>query len=1083
MAEYFSRSFTASDGSTWGADSTGLWSRVFGSAFDALIYSNVGQAGASAAERGYRASGSVPTPDYKASADFVWKNAAGAGRVHGILLRISRDGDDAYSFEIDSNTGTTRARIRRRVGGSFADVVSWTTIGSVSSANLEAGVTVEARCQNQDGDEVALELFVQGSSILSTTDTNAAAILQGGGVGIYLGPNCLTDDVTTDNLSVSDFEDEATASPTELATGTALVVDSIHYSFAELEANRVRVERIRLSYGDDAPAEIADALRFENDSGILYTGAFVKLAIDGNVAASGRVRAVQTNVSPGEGHTFELAPPYRIAQDVIVSHPTTNAPRVAFNLDDDGDDEYESAKTGQTIGDVITWILDTFDDVEGGLRDQGAYPASGTGYTPAELANLTTEIPNLYVQGDVVRAIESLLAFTEYRLWIDPDTLEWHFYERNAGTLTEEDVDAQHVTASLSTDTDLNFTKVQIKGNKRETTQTTFTFDPNDLGGSTLLQGWDSGLESTHDAEKSFKNYDSGTVDTIGTSGGKVTMTPASPFSMVANEWNGCRVRFLDGDEAENQYDVEDGDSSDLTFTATSWINGGPANGDAFEIFGNIRNGGRANGYSEVGRRWKLADDSLGIPKDACVRLTVTQGKTRFTTKVFVEDAPEASGGDGQAVSGDLPAIGLINFTSPSTAPDGCDDGNPGDLPDSVQLEAPVFELDDPTVPTLTRPAAGFYGTAYAWDSGKWSGNGTAGKGDPNIQRTLALQVAGFDGSSAHVTAYTAFADAILKIYGPISREAVITKPGLDTTYLGLNRRVKLTSSSRTLEDRLWSDLDVLAVEYDPRANSTTIYAGTQAAGGYDAQSLVRSYEARNAADRLEKAREDLEQILECLQGRHGGGGDTGTPAPTYVPDCFVSTTDAAGNRTTLGDKRDEEVECEYSHPATGGTGSDTACSGVKKPVQDPTRLLANSDDFQDLSKVKGWYPENELGDLGANEYTSADLLCCVIEHISALWKYNYQLATALNHNHYQNDQEFQQIFLIIQQLETNDGNLQSCIDDLNNCMANKQDATMQTKCWATSTALKCPVVTSSYLPPCADYNTITPPTVDCYGA
>ena len=98
----------------------------------ALIYGNAGHCGTIAQERIFRATAFPQTPNHKALVTLTWKNAAGAGRIAGIALRASSDGLDAYLFELDSNVGAARVRIRRRRNGMVTDLTGWIDVSGLA---------------------------------------------------------------------------------------------------------------------------------------------------------------------------------------------------------------------------------------------------------------------------------------------------------------------------------------------------------------------------------------------------------------------------------------------------------------------------------------------------------------------------------------------------------------------------------------------------------------------------------------------------------------------------------------------------------------------------------------------------------------------------------------------------------------------------------------------------------------------------------------------------------------------------------------------------------------------------------------
>lgn len=1021
MATLWQRLFTASDGEAWTSDSSGGWTRI-GPAFDALIYGNRGQAGVTATERIYRCTSYVAPLNHKAELDAEWLNAAGAGRRVGVGMRVSADGDDGYFFELDSNVGTTRVRIRRRNGGSEADVTGagWTAIdGSpffVSATELNAGVTLKPRIETKDDGSVQLTFVVNDGSadheVLDVNDAGGSQLTSGGTLAVRLGPNWATSDLTIDNLKALDLEDEATATPTELGTGVALGIDGSWYSWEELRDAGIQVRTLRQTYGTDDVGGFGDSLLFEDQSGLLYPGAVVTMTIDGTVAAFGIIRQSGTSITEQEGHSFTLKGPKSLAQDVLLEHPDTGATTIAYNQDPESD-LFEPARSGLTVGEIIEDLLGLLAEGDGGLRSQLCYPATGDGWTPGELALLDVEIPDLQLSGSIVSAVESLLSFTSYVLFIEPDSLEWHFHLRNGGTSTAVSLDDDHVTAELDVDPDRNFTAVKITGSKPEATPTTLSTKD-----GTLSQGWDSALEASHDAERSFKDTDTGLVQSTGVDGSgylTVTVDPIGPpaYSMESGEWTLGKLAFTDGAEAGNSYPVSGNSGSDFVLGVSAWESGGPAPGDTFVVSGDLDGGGRSNGYKAVGRRWVPTDPNLEIAKGTCELLAeIEQGQTKVTTKIKLED--KLGDSTAQGVNTDLPAIGLINFTTPTDAPDGCNPGDAGAVADVTLPDLPVFDKTDPAVPTLRVPSSGFRGSSFTTDPAKWNGGGLPAKGDPRVQRVYPLSIPEYKGTAAQDAAFTKLADSILEIVGPLAREATITISGLDTTWLGLDRVVTFTSGERTLDASLYSDLMVLAVEYDFFAETTTLYCGTQAAGPYDVNGMRRAFVAQQNETKALDLQERLRELLECFNRNTHGADTVGAPDPTYISECQVQVSTSSGT-TTLGQINNEE--CATPDPVDGDPSTGEPSDG------DPCQMACNAFPCATVTNEANFLQNAGDAEAGTVKLLeAAGWISYLKRHVSCLWLTLGGIASS-------HDQELHKTFLNLGIVRVQTTGLKDCVN------------------------------------------------------
>lgn len=909
MSILIERLWTAANGTPW--EDVGFL-RALGAAFNAVVQGNAGHAGSTAVERVYVVTGYPQTPDYKTTVFHLWADAVGSGRYAGIVMRFTTDGTAGYSIELDSNIGSTRARIRRRNGASWSDVVGWTAIASslVNAAALEAGVELTGRIQNDDA-SVNLQLLVGDVVLLEGNDTASARIESGGTTGVLIGSTSDGGDVAVDTLRCRDFADEYAGDPAELAVDVALTVDGVAYSFDDLVAAGINVGVGSQSYADDKVWSFTEAKKLGEAAGILYVGAVVEVAADGDVVACGVLTDAEQAIDPGEGRAYTLLGPKALAADVLIQHPVTGAATLAFNLppeSPDVDPDYGTATAPLEIGEAIALILDTFADGDGGLRDQGAAPKDGhvAPYVQADLDAIDAQLIEFEVTGDVATAIESLLAFTKYAAWIDPATRRWRFFPRDGGDVVDVDLAEEHVTGSVRTDRSRNATRILFVGQRPQTTRQTFVSDPADPGGATLDDGWPADVEATHDASKKFKNHDTGLVSASSTVGGNgtVTVDPVGPpaFTMDAHEWIFGLIGFEDGPEAGTFYDVLDNTGGEITIKG-AWLHGGPNAGDTFAVSGNQSGGGRDNGHRILGRRFTLADPSLGIPADACAEIKIRQGKLEAITK-GITSTPDDPAEPAEVVS-DLPAIGLFNFPQ-ETKSDPCKEGDVPTDRATIEVTVPTYDRTDPRVPLKLWPDPGFRGTAYTWDAAKWNGGGKPGKGDARVMRTLRLSMPRFKGTSAEETALEKIGDELLAIVGTLAREVRITIGRLDWSWAGLHRRITVShSGGRTTGLETATDLAVNAVEWDVFNRTTTLIAGPQALGGaYDIEGLRRALAAKYGAERYERKASDLNDLLACIQGAHNGGGGVGEQPPEQL--C---ASQATGSTKREGSSVKEDLE------------------------------------------------------------------------------------------------------------------------------------------------------------------------------
>jgi hypothetical protein len=863
------RSWTAANGTSWEAVG---FTKVLGASINAVVHANAGQCGASAAERIFLVTGHPQTPGHKVEVDLIWADAVGAGRAPGVGTRWTDDGANGYMAELDSNIDAPRARIRRRRAGAWVDLTGWVDVSAlVLSAALEAGVTVTLKCRNEDG-QVALALLVAGAEVLTHDDTDDERIEIAGSPALRIDGSSTTSDVIYDNLQVSDLEDEYDGDLGDLAVGVALVVDGVSYSWDDLVEAGIVVGGGRQSYDKGDGWEFTSSALMDAADTILYPGAVVAVVLDGVVVARGRVQAASRKLAPGEGRAYRLVTARQLAADVLLEHPETRANSITWNLPTEHAD-YDSAYAGKEIGEAIALILDEHADGTTGLRAHLAAPPDEdvAPYVQAELDLLTLKVPAMSASGDPVTAIEQLLAYTKYLLVIDPETLIWHFVDRTAGDIHQVDLDAQHVLGEYTIDPERNCTAGVVMGNKPE--PETITLHNGMSGGLEMVS--DPAIVAAHSASKAVKNKDVGIVGSVGGIPSAPTMTPDAvgppAFSMEALEWVKCRIRYLTGAEAGNSYRITT--NTNLAFTLVGpYLVANPAPGDEFEVYGDATDGGRDNAFSEVGRRYKLSDSDKALDPDACHHAKITQGNLEKITAVHVVTVEV---GQPQEVLLDLPTIGLVNFTSQAhTEP--CEEGGAVDEA-TVEIEAVTFTRTALFVPRLWFPRDGdgndaYRGTAYTTDPDKWDGGGMPGRGDPGVMRAVQMAAPEFTGAAAEVAEWDAVLEEILSFMATLARSVVVTVHGvLETDCAGLGKRLQILGGPPELETI--EDLTLLAIEWNPRANTTTYYAGTLAAGIYDIQKMREASVLVNVRRRTKRDTALLEKLRDCLSGNQHSAG------------------------------------------------------------------------------------------------------------------------------------------------------------------------------------------------------------------
>lgn len=861
MSQVFVLDWTGANGTPW--TDVGFERVVGVGTAVADVQGNVGEAGSTALERVYRATAYPQLPSYLAAIDLVWKNATGAGRVAGIVFRCDADGR-LYCFELDSNVGSPRVRLRKRVGGSWSDVVSWQA-ASVAASALNAGVTLTVKVTSDDGDTNTIVCSIDGTAEISTTD---GSILNGGTVGVYIGGNCTNDDVTFDNLQVQDLETESPSTPGPYTSGTVLVIDGFYYLESEWKALGLSIGKVTSSYTTAIAAELSDQERF--DSGALSPGQWVKIIQDGTVLAAGRVRQTTHALTPGNGNQYQLISPKQLAAEVLIHNPYDDSAAITFNASDDSIQLIPDLQ-GKELGEAIAAVIDYHLEGDGGLRDKGAAPASGAAYIQSELDALTAVLPDRVATGDIVRAIEYLLSHTARGVWIDPDTRQWHFRDRTALSYATLDLASHHVTGDLALTPGQAHTAVVIRGPRPQAEVVTKSF-----ANAEVIAKWNSSLEATWSIMLSEKNQDQGEVSAAGTDGGNGYIDPdlTGDFSMVANEWNATEITFIDGDEAGESYRVGTNTGSRIPVTE-AWRNGGPANGDSFQLRGDTSRHGRQNGYAETYRVFGFADPDLTIDPDACVTIRMGQGTDLFEVsgRVLQPDDPD----DPTLIVTDRPAIGLINYLPDAPCKEGVDVSTD---PPEVEIEAPIYDRSLKRVPYLRVPTSGWRGTAWSADASKYDGAGEAGFGDPGVEKELPLYEPSFNGVD-DVADFTELADEVLKVTGTLPRAGQLVIHGeLDESWADLDWRLQVTSPTGSTDLATATDILPLAVVYDYQAKTTTLHVGTLQSGQFDL-ALMRRAAGLGTKEDIQKTWNDvMARWAECARDVVKAGGTVSRPDP-----------------------------------------------------------------------------------------------------------------------------------------------------------------------------------------------------------
>jgi hypothetical protein len=1049
--------------------------RVLGS-YAAVIQANTGWAGTTAQERFYQSDYFPSTDDYKAKVDMDWDDAVTTGRACGLAVRLTDDGNKCYYVVLysyrpsDTTMNMPHIKIFRRIGGSDTEIVAQQDVsGTVTGADLNAGVTLQLRVENTDPDTVNLIVNVDKGAgfvqLYSHDDDSAVAIFKYGTVGIYLHANSDNGDVAVDNLICENFEDEAP--DTEYQTGIGLIINGTYYSESQIETLGLQSIQASRSYAIRAVGQITDindirapALSLGDDVSILWNDTYL---------ATGVVRPRISEGNSPEGITYTLHGAKLLAQGVPVTNPTNNQGQILFNGDSE-DPNYDSSLDNMSIGDILEVLFDNHLEGEDGLRAHKAAPPSGTAYTiPAGLTNGPI-IPGLTVSGMFPEAVEYLLArMPEYGWDVDPETLAHTFHARSSMSKTAIDTQDEHTKVRIEEHPEHNRTVVLIRGGEPEIEWATVS-----LGDGTLAVGWDTTFEGTWDLKKSKVKRVEGTIANFGIDGnGRVYVEPDQTgglFPLVADEWNGTFLTIIDGDAA-GTYNVYDTSATRITATQTAWIGGPPSALDNIAVFGSTNpaaSDASNNAHTDVYTKFELAGAYSGkqvafgkcfevflktpIPGGQDDEYEVIRVSARVTPTGFVLDTPAM-----------LP-IGLVNYTG-SRNGDNCVPGKAegvGQNIGDIEANLPIVQA---AVPLMRRPAIGHDGTAYEL---------------ADVRTVLAIDDQNYQYPSEQDSDYEAYADELLKVYAALSVMCEVTLTDvIDTGWAALNKRATLTDSETDgiigydASDDLW----LAEVVYDLSQRSTSLRIGSQVSfKGIDIQAQRQRYTETSQIKQFRERVKRAAELINCLKS--GADANNGGGTPISSNQCASLISSGQGTGSSIADEVDwTEVFCHFTSGSIGAVCSGE-CAGDPAPVANPSALQTNAGDFSNVNNIVEWFPAEKIATLGANEYTPAQVLCCVLTHIEQLWAWQYQLAKALNDGFNVIHGDFMQIFGFITTLAANDVQLLACIDALNTCMTLKQNAVAQAPCWTTR---PCSITTSfSYAGPCDDYCPENAPAVNC---
>jgi len=258
----------------------------------------------------------------------------------------------------------------------------------------------------------------------------------------------------------------------------------------DLSVNRISLESLDVSWS--APRSFRFVQNVPHTDAAYSVEDAVVLTADGTVRFRGRVKRVELEGVPNAEHVAYTCLGLReLAKDVAVHDPTHGFPRVVFNAPFD-DDDYDAARSGKTVGEIIKWL---FDEHAAGLRAAAVVAAApATGYVQGELDDLDVVPPKVVFDSqDFDGAISDLMAFQSGRRFVaDPDGQTFHFKKvsaLSAKTITYNSSD-RPLSAVLRPSTEGRATAVRIYGPMRPVNETVY------LSTNGLTKLWNADFEA-----------------------------------------------------------------------------------------------------------------------------------------------------------------------------------------------------------------------------------------------------------------------------------------------------------------------------------------------------------------------------------------------------------------------------------------------------------------------------------------------------------------------------------------------------------------------------------------------------------
>lgn len=802
-----------------------------------------------------------------------WSNPGFAGRREvGLVARYYGPEDVLVARVRSMGTAAPELRLFTVLGGAETQLGATYTGAGLSATQLAAGLTWRVRVEDLAGGDTLVKVYLapnEGAAkgTLVLTWQGDLGLLRGAlPVGVELRDQVFTTDVLVDNLVTWDLADEWNPSgpPPEPGAGWQVLIGAQLYSLPELAelVPPIFLESVHQGYG---PKGNGMRLRVGGDyrmGTLLHPGQYVEALHDGAVRFRGWIADGDLVGAPVESQAWNAWDGAWAARGVFLL-TERNLPHHVFNVTDPQADEYDPDVQGWTLGQVGTFLFDTYLEQ---LRAVGAAPPAGLPYVASEWALLTAVIPDVNLSGTFPAALETLLKFCAHRRQLYFDTAERVWHLRDVTSAADETVEctAEWVLFKVQPDRDKSATYVEWVGVAQEQD---VNLELTTVDGS-LKPAWTKEQEDRYSKSKRNRTAAVGKILGAGTA---VLDGVNRPYFDVA-------AGMLEEDDFRGGIATVSGDAFDrfvvrntatrVWLSAPAWGAVPPPGSDYFLSLVDPRAAAQFSAAG-VGRGFILfpPTEVCGYPSAAAggMKLNGFCGTATATAKgndgaqlwsenyaytVRVPSPAQQAAGfcDMTLELAEKPLIplGLINFFPPAggSPPTGaCEPGNsnkPAQVPlVNVSVSIPALKA---TAPRFRVPAVGYRGRAYAEDAGAWDGGGAPTDADWKCTQGYQVQDPDFTDSATQQAGLELAAADVLAVKGEkaflfqvelltpwveVPGALPVTGAANSSRWAGLGKRVRITSVKRSTGFEATPSLAVFRVTWDVQGNRTLLEAGT----------------------------------------------------------------------------------------------------------------------------------------------------------------------------------------------------------------------------------------------------------------